>query len=112
MIDAFRFGEMIIDGRCYRTDIVLYPDHVEALWERCEQHVVKIADMRKILLLRPEYLLIGAGQPGLLHVLWETQEYILQQGIQLVTVPTENAIRLYNRIYDKCLIIGAFHLGC
>ena len=118
MIEAFRpawadrYGEMIIDGCCYRKDMVLYPDHIEPFWERRERHVVEIADMYKILRQQPEYLLIGTGQPGLLRVLLETQEYILHQGIQLVAVPTENARQLYNRIYDKCYVIGAFHLGC
>lgn len=111
MIEVFRYKEIVIDGQCYRTDMVLYPDHVEPFWERREQHLVKIADMHKILQQQPEYLLIGTGQPGLLHVSSETQEYILEQGIQLVVVPTENARRLYNRIYDKCHVIGAFHLG-
>jgi hypothetical protein len=110
MIEGFSFGVMQINGKQYFSDVILYPDRIEAQWWRRDKHRVCIADVVEMLRVDPQYLLIGTGQPGNLRVAAETQEYILSQGIQLIYEPTEFAYQMYNEIYMKRWVVGAFHL--
>ena len=57
-------------------------------------------------------LIIGTGESGQMQVLAETQDFVRACGIQLVFAPTEYAYKMYNDIYAKRRVIGAFHLEC
>jgi hypothetical protein len=80
-------------------------------WHRQEKHQVTIWDLAKIIKLQPHYLLIGTGDAGELRVLPEAQEYLRSCGIQLVFETTEHVYKLFNAVYSKGRVSGAFHLG-
>lgn len=112
MIESYRFGEMIIDGKAYRADLIVYPDRIDAGWWRKEGHALCLDDIAKVVAAQPECLVVGTGNPGLMKVLPETREYLQQQGIQLIVEPTEQAYRTYNTLSTTKQTIGAFHLTC
>jgi hypothetical protein len=31
-IESYHFGEIVIDGRRYSSDVIIYPDRVEGQW--------------------------------------------------------------------------------
>jgi hypothetical protein len=37
-IESYRFGEIVIDGRRYSNDVIIYPDRVDGKWWREEGH--------------------------------------------------------------------------
>lgn len=112
MIDLYTFGQMIIDGERYTTDLIIYPDSIDAAWRRKEGHRLCIVDIQDVIAAHPEYLVIGTGYSGLMKVLPATQEYLQGQGIQLIACPTKQACELFNEILTKCRLIGVFHLTC
>jgi hypothetical protein len=112
MIESYSFGEMVVDGKRYHSDLIIYPDRVDASWWRKEGHQLCIADIDDIVAAQPEYLIVGTGNPGLMKVLPETREYLQNQNIQLVSEPTERAYKTYNEMCTKKRVIGAFHLTC
>jgi hypothetical protein len=112
MIDSYSFGEMVVDGKRYHADLILYPDRVDASWWRKEGHQLCIADIEDIVAEQPEYLVVGTGNPGLMKVLPETRDYLKNQNIQLIFEPTERAYKTYNDLSPKKRVVGAFHLTC
>lgn len=49
MIDSYQFGKIIIDGKIYTSDIIIYPDRVEAGWWRREGHALHRDDISGII---------------------------------------------------------------
>jgi hypothetical protein len=112
MIEAYDFGEMIIAGVRYDTDLILYPDQVDASWCRQSGHRVSVADITEIVAARPEYLIIGTGAQGYMQVLPDTLTYLAQQGIKVIVEPTADATHTYNALCRQQRVVGAFHLTC
>ena len=111
MIGSYTYGEMIVRGRRYLSDLIIYPNRIDSNWQRKKGHQVCIDDLVEIIAGHPEYLIIGTGESGQMQVLAETQDFVRTCGIQLVFAPTEYASKLYNDIYAKRRVIGAFYLA-
>ncbi|MBU2579981.1 hypothetical protein KKF19_03460 [Patescibacteria group bacterium] len=96
-IDSYNFGEIMIDGKRYDADIIIYPNKVKKWWRK-QGHEVCIDDIKEAVDEGPDVLIIGAGTPGLMKVLKETEEYLEKQGIELIAEPTEKAVQIFNRL--------------
>jgi hypothetical protein len=112
MIESYRFGEMVIDGKAYHADLIVYPERIDAGWWRKEGHTLCLADIAEVVAAQPECFVVGTGNPGLMKVLPETRKHLQQQGIQLIVEPTEQAYQTYNTLSTTKQTIGAFHLTC
>lgn len=111
-IQNYRFGSIIIDGQRYSSDVIIYPDRVDDRWWRKEGHLLQVEDLEEVIQARPEVLVVGTGNPGLMEVLPETQEYLQAQGIELIVQPTDQAWQTYNRLSSSRRVVAAFHLTC
>lgn len=111
MIESYTCGKMIIQGRPYCSDLIICPGKIPTIWERRKKHQVTISDLVEIIEFQPDYVLIGTGEEGKLRVLPETQEHLKQHGIQVIFEATKHVYTMFNAVYNKCRIIGAFHLG-
>jgi len=112
MIDSYKFGQIVIDGRRYDSDLIIYPDHIDSKWWRKEGHLLKKSDLVDIVKFKPDILIIGTGNPGLLKVTDETVHYIKSKEISLIVEKTENACKIYNKLKENKIIIAALHLTC
>ncbi len=112
MIESYNFGEIKILGKTYRSDIIVYPDHVNTQWWRKEGHNLTIEDIKEVIEARPEVIIIGTGQPGLMKVPKETKEMIDKCGIEIIILPTDKACQEYNRVATKKNVIACLHLTC
>lgn len=111
-IESYRFGEVVIDGRRYRTDVIIFPDHVEANWWREEGHSVAPVDVWEVLRDRPDVLVVGLGAHGRVVVLPQTRRQLDEAGVQLIALPTEQACQTYNRLSRQRTVVAALHLTC
>ena len=90
-IESYRFGQIVIDGRRYDRDVIIYPDRVDGQWWREEGHSVAPADLWGVLQAPPELLVIGQGSPGLMDVPAATLQRLQQAGIEVIVEPTGRA---------------------
>ncbi|MDO9391082.1 MAG: Mth938-like domain-containing protein [bacterium] len=112
-IESYSFGLIKIGGREFKSDLIIYPDHVDGKWWRKEGHLLQMEDLAGILALKPEILLVGQGLPGLMKVDEKVEEHCRENSIRLLVMPTEKAVEEYNRSADKNgKIIACFHLTC
>ena len=112
MIDAYDFGRIVVDGKAYTGDVIIFPDGVKANWWRKEGHALHREDIESVLKAKPEVLIVGTGKYGILKVSSHTREYIESQGITLIIEPTDKACELYNTISRAKKAVAALHLTC
>jgi hypothetical protein len=111
-IDAYEFGSITIDGRTYRTDLLIWPGHIKPDWWRLEAHLLQLPDVAEALAAAPRVLVVGAGESGRLQVDPELVAYLQDQGIELLAQPTREACRSLNRLASKRRLAAALHLTC
>ncbi|RLI12920.1 hypothetical protein DRO33_02000 [Candidatus Bathyarchaeota archaeon] len=112
-VEAYSFGEIIIDGKRYTSDVIIRPDGVLANWWRKEGHRLHLEDLDKALEVGPEVLVIGTGYSGLMEVPEELRAELEGRGIEVVVENTRRAWKIYNELASSGRkVVGAFHLTC
>ena len=112
MIDLYDFGEVFIDGKRYTSDVIIYPDRVNDSWWRKQGHQLCVDDLEDVLESRPDTIVVGTGNPGLMVVLPETEKQINSKGIKLIVQPTKEACKTYNKLSPSQKVIALLHLTC
>jgi len=114
MIEAYGFGEMVIDGKPYNKDLIIFPDgKVFHPWRRKEGHRVAVSDIDELLKSKLDVLVIGTGNPGLMKPESGLLSRAETLGIKLAVSPTKDAVSKYNKLAKTRKEVGAcFHLTC
>ncbi len=112
MIESYEFGRIVIKGKRYTTDVIVYPDHVDDNWWREEGHSLSPVDLWAVVQAKPEVLVVGTGRSGLMRVLPETEKCLREQGIRLIAERTTEAVRIYNQLCQSTRVVAALHLTC
>jgi len=112
-IEGYSFGRITIDGKQYTSDLIIYPDRVDDKWWRKERHLLQPEDLAEVFSLDPKILIVGQGQPGLMKVAPKVAGHCRGSGIELISLPTAEAVKKYNELNEKKpLVIAALHLTC
>jgi len=111
-IDSYSFGKMVIEGQSFDTDLIIYPERVDASWWRKAGHRVELEDLTAVLAANPEVLIIGTGYMGLMSVPEELRKELIKKNIGLYVENSRRAVEIFNLIQAKKKTIAAFHLTC
>jgi hypothetical protein len=111
-IDNYRFGRIVVNGREYTNDVIIFPDHVEIDWWRKRGHELCLGDLASVLEFGPRLLIVGTGHYGRMKVLSETISRLRETGCELVERKTEEACELYNARRDEGGVAACLHLTC
>ncbi len=112
-IDSYSFGRIVIEGRIYMSDVIIYRDRVDASWWRKEGHHLQPDDIAEALNKHPDILIIGTGFAGVMRVPKEVLAYIASLGIEARVERTAKAVELYNALQGKEKhAIAALHVTC
>jgi len=106
---------MIIDGKRYTSDLIVFPEKVLSRWWRREGHKICVEDLKEVLKQAslPEVLVVGTGYSGLVKILPEVEKALKEQGIKLIAQPTSEAYKTFNELLKAGKrVVGAFHLTC
>ena len=113
MIDSYDFGQIVIDGRRYTSDVIVFPDRVKADWWRKEGHQLHMEDIEEALEEKLDVLVVGTGYSGLVKILPETEKYVRSRGAELIVQRTGEAYKTFNRLVESGKrVIAALHLTC
>ena len=111
-IDNYSFGRIVINNKTYSSDVIVYPDRVDPSWWRKEGHYLNKEDLSTIVTAKPDIVIIGTGQSGVMEVPKNTVVFLESQGIKVYIEKTGLAVNLFNRQAKDKKVIGAFHLTC
>jgi len=113
MIDSFSFGAMVIDGRQYSSDLIIYPDgHIQDSWWRGRGHVLSKRDIASLLETDPEIVIAGTGVNGLMKPEKNLKGYLSKRGIKFMVGPNDSAVRWFNDLHESHRVGACFHLSC
>ncbi|KPK99581.1 MAG: hypothetical protein AMJ91_07315 [candidate division Zixibacteria bacterium SM23_73_3] len=112
MINSYDFGEVVIDGKRYTSDVIIYPNRVKDDWWRKEGHQLCIDDLEDVLKREPDVIVVGTGSPGLMKVLPETEKLINSKEVRLIIQPTKEACQTYNQLISSQKVVALLHLTC
>lgn len=111
-IDFYGFGLIVVDGKEYSSDIIIFPDKIKSEWWRKRGHELCLEDIADVLDQKPEVLVVGTGASGVMKVLPEVKKAAQARGIKLITEPTDKACNTYNELSRSQKVVAAFHLTC
>jgi len=112
-IEEYDFGRIVVNGKEYTRDLIIFPDKVKANWWRREGHLLLKKDIEDVVegKDKPEVLIIGTGMYGAMEVPEETREYIRSKGVEIIVEKTKKACELFNELKNK-RVVAALHLTC
>ncbi len=111
-IDSYQFGEIVVNGKKYSSDVLIFPDKVIDNWRRKTGHELCPEDIAGVLKENPEVLVVGSGASGLVEVLPRVEEIARAKGIELIVETTDRACDIYNRLSHFQRIVAALHITC
>jgi hypothetical protein len=112
-IDLYQFGKIVIDGKVYTSDCLIFGDSIDATWWRKQGHVLDPEDLQLVIEAKPAILVVGCGVPGLMKVSAETRQILHQEGIELIDLGTGEAVTRFNELVEKGQnVAAALHLTC
>ena len=112
IIDSYRFGQVVVNGKHYTSDVIIFPDRVSDNWWRKTSHQLCLDGLSEVIAERPEALVVGTGTSGLMRVPPEVAQSLEAQGIKLIAQPTNEACNLYNQLCRSQRVVAALHLTC
>ena len=111
-IDFYQFGEIVVNGKEYFSDVLIFPDKVINNWQRKTGHELCPEDITEVIKENPEVLVVGSGASGLMKVLPQVEEIARAKGIKLIVETTDRACDTYNQLSHSQLLVAALHLTC
>jgi len=113
MIESYDFGHIIIDGKSYTSDVIIYPDRIETSWWRRTSHQLGPNDLPdEVIKENPDVIIIGTGYYGYMKVSPEAKELIESKGIKLLIEDTRKAYYTFNELSKKEKVTALLHLTC
>ncbi len=109
VIDSYQFGQVVVNGKKYTSDVIIFPDRVRNDWWRKTGHQLCLEDIAEVI---TEVLVVGTGASGLMKVLPEVQQAVKAQGIELIAETTDKAYHTYNQLCQSQRVAAALHLTC
>ena len=112
IIDSYNFGQVVVNGKRYTSDVIIYPDRVRDNWWRKTSHQLCLGDIAEVMDESPEVLVVSTGASGLMKVLPEVKDGVDSRGIKLIVETTGKACPTYNQFCHSKKVIAALHLTC
>ena len=112
MIDSYDFGRIVIDGKLYSDDLIVFPNKVRDGWWRKEGHRLHVEDLKDALETKPEVLVVGTGYSGMMTVPPETRKQVESEGIELIAQKTAEACKTFNSLVKSRKVVAALHITC
>jgi hypothetical protein len=113
MIQGVSFGSIVIDGRKYHSDLIIYPDgRVKDSWRRHMGHRLSHDDIEALIASNPEIIVAGTGISGMMKPANGLEQFLEEKNIAFSAAPNEEAAILFNQLERDKRIGACFHLTC
>ena len=112
MIQSYSFGEIVIDGKRYKSDVKIIDGKVIPDWWRKEGHSIFKQDVEDIIAAKPDILIIGTGSYGVMKIPEQFRELMNSLNIELMAAKTDEACKLFNKLSAEKRVCFGAHLTC
>jgi hypothetical protein len=111
-ISHYSFGRIVIEGKNYTKDVIVFPDRVFSPWWRKEGHLLHTEDLTEVYSAKPSVLIVGTGYNDTMRVPEEVIDALRSKGIEVQVRDTTAAVELFNKLTLEKHVAAALHLTC
>lgn len=112
-IENYSFGHIVIDGREYTSDVLIFPDgRIDSSWWRDEGHVLKTKDIADLIAAEPEIIIAGTGASGVMRPEPDVESDLSGKDIEFRAMPTAEAVSAFNAESSRRKLAACLHLTC
>ncbi len=112
MIDSYKFGKIVVDGKEFTSDLIIFPDKIQENWFRKKGHKLFPDDLKDVVEYNPELLIVGKGAFGVMKIPDETKNFLKSKNIEWISFKTKKACEKYNELSKEKDVVFAMHLTC
>ncbi len=110
-IDSTSFGEVVVDGKTYYSDVTVWWDGKVEF--RNKLHVFSMKEFTKIMEKGPESIVLGTGQHGVVKVPDEVTEAAEEKKIDLFIDTSPKAVQIFNSfVTEGKRVVAVIHSTC
>lgn len=116
-IDELTFGSIIVEGKKYRRDILIFTDGTvkkrKGGFLMFGSHKIKIQELEELSQGQPEIIVIGTGTDGVATMAPETERGVKEKNLNLLVKPSYDAVaRLNELVEQKKRVAALIHITC
>jgi len=116
-VNRLAFGSIVIEGRKYRTDVVIFVDGTVKMrrggFLMFGSHEVKEPELEELSRGQPEVIIADTGTDGAAHIATEAQAWAKANNVTLLVRPSHDAIvRLNELVEQKKKVAALIHITC
>jgi len=112
-IDSCSFGILVINGKKYTEDLIIFPDgEMLTPWWRKRGHQLIMDDLKDLIKTAPEIIVAGTGMSGGVKPDKNLETELAKLAIKFIRAPNEEAIRIFNALVSEKRVGAGFHLTC
>jgi hypothetical protein len=116
-VDRFGFGSIVIQGKKYGHDVLLFPDKTVrqrkgGIW-KFGSHSIKKDEIQKLAEANPDVIIVGTGTSGKARICADAESFVQEAEVELVVLPSREAIERLNRLVEEGKQVAALiHITC
>lgn len=116
-IDELTFGSIVIEGRKYRRDVLIFVDGTvkkrRGGFLMFGSREIKERELEELSHGRAEVIIVGTGTDGAAHVVAQAESWAKADNVSLLVQPSYDAIvKLNEPTEQKKKIAGLIHMTC
>lgn len=104
-VDSFQFGSIVIDGKKYGRDVLLFPEGTvrqrEGGFWKFGSHSITKAEIEELIKAKPEVLIVGTGTAGRAKITPEAETCAQEANVKLLAAPSPQAIKHMNQLLGE-----------
>lgn len=116
-IDELTFGSLIVEGKKYRRDILIFADGMvkkrKGGFLMFGSHEIKRKELEELSQGQPEVVIVGTGTNGAAHIAPEAESWAKANNVSLLVQPSYDAVARINEFAEqKKRVAALIHITC
>ena len=111
-VDSTSFGKIVINKKEYMHDVIInYRGEVKEAKTKI-RHLFSKNEFEELAKENPEIIIVGNGQYSAMEIDEEVKKISKERKIELIVLPTPEAIKKFNELVESKKVCAYFHVTC
>jgi hypothetical protein len=116
-IDELTFGSIVIEGKKYRRDVLIFADGMvkrrKGGFLMFGSHKIKKEEIEKLTQGQPETIIVGTGTNGAANIAPDAESWAKGNNLNLLIQPSYDAVAKLNELTEqKKKVAALIHITC
>ena len=115
-IDELIFGSIVVEGKKYRRDILIFADGTvkkrKGGFLMFGSHEIKRRELEELSQGQPETVIVGTGTNGAARITPEAESWAKGKKLSLLVQPSYDAVAKVNELAEQQKVAALIHITC